>query len=97
MGSSVSVSPYGLQLVESVGFLMLSLTSLGPSILPSLFHKNRQGGGFVEGWNWVGEEVERRTKGIKCGEDRGRENWNYGGGISGMTQKPRTMETPRNL
>lgn len=34
-GVSVSVNPYGPSLIDSVGFLVLSLTFLAPSILPS--------------------------------------------------------------
>lgn len=34
-GCSVSVRPYGLRLVDSVGFLVVPLTPLDPMILPS--------------------------------------------------------------
>ena len=34
VGGSVSVSPYGPRLVDSVGFLVVSLTILSPTILP---------------------------------------------------------------
>ena len=35
VGGSVSVSPYGPRLVDSVGFLVVSLTPLAPTILPA--------------------------------------------------------------
>jgi hypothetical protein len=38
-GVSVSMSSYGPRLVDSVGFLAVSLTCLAPKILPSLFHR----------------------------------------------------------
>ena len=34
VGSLVSVGPYGPRLVDPVGFLVMSLTPLDPSILP---------------------------------------------------------------
>ena len=34
VGGSVSVRPYGTRLVNSVGFLVVSLTLLAPTILP---------------------------------------------------------------
>ena len=36
VGGSVSMSHYGLRLVDSVGFLMMSLTHMAPTILPPL-------------------------------------------------------------
>ena len=51
---SVSVSPYGSRLVDFVGLVVVTLTSLAPLILP-LFHKIPQAPPTA--WLWVSASV----------------------------------------
>lgn len=52
----------------------------------------------MDGGKCEGEKDWTGTRGIMCGEDGGRENWNMclWNKISEMSKKPRTMGTPRN-
>ena len=52
----------------------------------------------MEGKTWAREEMGRGTRGIKCGEDRGRKNWNQLSEVS--LRRARNLgqwKFPRNL